>query len=122
MLGQDSLEQAPCIFLDVHTRTLQELRNGKYYKKHSTQAEVLATALELGLPLESAAGNGITLLPPGTVEELLTNKRRHDLVQPFKLGLLKLESHETARLLASGQYELALPVARDAVNQGDVLE
>jgi hypothetical protein len=97
---------------------LQELRNGKYYKKHSTQPEVLATALELGLPLESAAGNGITLLPPGTVEELLTNKRRHDLVQPFKLGLLKLESHETARLLASGQYELALPVARDAVNQG----
>jgi hypothetical protein len=97
---------------------IQELRNGKYYKKQSSQPEVLATALELGLPLESAAGNGITLLPHSTVEELLTNKRRHDLVQPFKLGLLKLESHETARLLASGQYELALPVAKDAVNQG----
>ena len=102
--------------------TIQELRNGKYFKKHSTKPEVLATALELGLPLESAAGNGITLLPPETVEELLTNNRRHDLVQPFKLGLLKLESHETARLLASGQYELALPAARDAVNQGNSLE
>lgn len=69
--------------------------------------------------MENATGNGITLLPASTVEELLTNKRRHDLVQPFKLGLLKLASQETARLLASGQYELALPVAKDAVNQGE---
>jgi hypothetical protein len=97
---------------------LQELRSGKYIKQHTKQREVLATALELGLPVETAAGTGITLLPVTTVEELLANRRRHDLVQPFKLGLLKLASQETARLLASGQYELALPVAQDAVKQG----
>lgn len=96
----------------------QELRTGKYFKQHSKQREILATTLELGLPVETAATAGITLLPASTVEELLANKRRHDLVQPFKLGLLKLASQETARLLASGQYELALPVAQDAVQQG----
>ena len=68
--------------------------------------------------MESASGGGVTLLPSGTVEELLSNKRRHDLVQPFKLGLLKLASQEAARLLASGQYELALPVVMNAVTQG----
>jgi tetratricopeptide (TPR) repeat protein len=106
-----------CCFRKI-LKVLQELRSGKYIKQHSKQREVLATALELGLPVESAAGNGITLLPATTVEELLANRRRHDLVQPFKLGLLKLASQETARLLASGQYELALPVAQDAVKQG----
>ena len=35
--------------------------------------------------------------------------------------MLKLSSQETARLLASGQYELALPVAQDAVKQGEAL-
>lgn len=115
-----------CLFLTPQaskcSKHAQELRSGKYYKKHSNSPEVLATTLELGLPVESAAGNGITLLPASTVEELLTNKRRHDLVQPFKLGLLKLASQETARLLASGQYELALPVAKDAVSQGERLD
>ena len=97
---------------------VQELRTGKYQKQHSKQREVLATALDLGLPVESGVATGVTLLPSNTVQELLANKRRHDLVQPFRLGLLKLASQETARLLASGQYELALPVAQDAVKQG----
>lgn len=79
---------------------------------------MLATALELGLPVESAAGRGITLLPASTVEELLASKRRHDLIQPFKVGLLKLASQEAARLLAAGQYDQALPIAMDAVSQG----
>jgi len=97
---------------------MQELRKGKYAKHISSQREVLFTVLELGLPVESTSGGGITLLPSATVEELLSSRRRHDLVQPFKLGLLKLASQEAARLLASGQYELALPVAMNAVAQG----
>ncbi|KXZ56998.1 FAP146 protein [Gonium pectorale] len=44
-----------------------------------------------------------------------------ELVQPFKLALLKLASQEAARLMAAGEYELALPVALDAVQQGQAL-
>jgi hypothetical protein len=90
------------------------------YKVNSADREILATALELGIPVESGQRNaGITLLPAATIEELLIAKRRHDLLQPFKLAILKLLSQETARLLASGQYECALPSAQDAVKQGE---
>ena len=44
-----------------------------------------------------------------------------ELVQPFRLALLKLASQESARLMAAGEYELALPVALDAVKQGQAL-
>ena len=106
------------LFQETPTAFFGELRKGKYYKQHSKDAHVLATALELGLPVESGTTGGITMLPSSTVEDLLANKRRHDLVMPFKLGMLKLSSQETARLLASGQYEVALPVAQDAIQQG----
>lgn len=35
---------------------------------------------------------GVALLPATTVESLLVDKRRMELVQPFKLALLKLSS------------------------------
>lgn len=44
-----------------------------------------------------------------------------ELVQPFRLALLKLASQEAARLMAAGEYEVALPVALDAVQQGQAL-
>lgn len=42
------------------------------------------------MPPQLAAG--VTLLPASSVEALLLEKRRHELVQPFKLALLKLAS------------------------------
>jgi hypothetical protein len=51
------------------------------------------TVAELQLPVETTAGvGGISLLPAQTVEQLLVDKRRIELVQPFKLALLKLAS------------------------------
>jgi hypothetical protein len=44
-----------------------------------------------------------------------------ELVQPLKLAMLKLASQEAARLMAAGEYQLALPVALDAVQQGQSL-
>lgn len=42
--------------------------------------------------------SGITLLPASSVEGLLLEKRRHELVQPFKLALLKLASQVGSRI------------------------
>jgi hypothetical protein len=54
---------------------------------------VLSTIAELQLPVESTASTaGVTLLPSTTVEALLVDKRKMELVQPFKLALLKLAS------------------------------
>ena len=44
-----------------------------------------------------------------------------ELVQPFKLALLKLASQEAAHLMAGGQYDDALPIALEAVKQGQAL-
>lgn len=72
---------------------LQELRKGKYNKVNSNAADVLHTISELGIPVESTANmSGVVLLPPETVEQLLQDRRRLDIVQPFKLALLKLAS------------------------------
>ena len=51
----------------------------------------------LQLPVESTAStSGVSLLPSTTVEALLVDKRRLELVQPFKLALLKLASQVSA--------------------------
>ena len=61
------------------------------------------TVQNLGAPPENAgAAAGVTLLPAETVESLLTDRRRAELVQPFRLALLKLASQEAARLMAAG--------------------
>ena len=61
---------------------------------------------------------GVTLLPATTVEACLFDRRRNDLVKPFKLSLLNLASHEAERYIAAGHFELALPVALDVVRRG----
>ncbi len=71
----------------------QELRKGKFIRLQSNARDVLRTVAELQLPVESAASTvGVTLLPSSTVEALLVDKRKLELVQPFKLALLKLTS------------------------------
>ncbi len=71
----------------------QELRKGKFIRLQSTSRDVLRTVAELQLPVESSASTtGVTLLPSATVESLLVDKRKLELVQPFKLALLKLAS------------------------------
>lgn len=71
----------------------QELRKAKYTRTASADRDVLQTTAELHLPVESSAATaGITLLPSSTVEALLVDKRKLELVQPFKLALLKLSS------------------------------
>jgi hypothetical protein len=72
---------------------MQEMRKGKYLRNNSSDRDVMHTIAELQLPVETTAGvGGICLLPAATVEQLLLDKRRMELVQPFKLALLKLAS------------------------------
>lgn len=83
---------------------------------------MINTILQLDLPVENNISfNGVTLLTAQSVEQLLHDKRRLELVQPFKLALLKLASQEAARIMAAGEYEKALPIALDAVKQGQIL-
>ena len=43
------------------------------------------------------------------------------LLLPFRIALLKLDSHEAATLMASSNYAQALPVAMNAVKEGQDL-
>ena len=88
-MGEVALE----LFQETPTAFLQELRAGKYLKSVTSDRDVLMAVAELGLPVESSiSAGGITLLPPSTVETLLIDKRQLNLVQPFRLALLKLAS------------------------------
>lgn len=80
------------LFQESPTSFLQEMRKGKYIRHSSADKDVLHTMQELQLPVESSAGSslGVTLLEASTVEQLLLDKRRTELVQPFKVSLLTL--------------------------------
>uniref|UniRef100_A0A061SLH3 Flagellar associated protein n=1 Tax=Tetraselmis sp. GSL018 TaxID=582737 RepID=A0A061SLH3_9CHLO len=119
ILGEVAVE----LFQESPSAFLSELRNGRYVKTVSNDKNVIYTVNELELPTESVSGQmgGVTLVPAQTVEGLLQDKRKVELVQPFRLALLKLASQEAARLMAAGEYEVALPVALDAVKQGQAL-
>ncbi|GFH27044.1 uncharacterized protein HaLaN_25302 [Haematococcus lacustris] len=54
---------------------------------------------------------GVTLLPSATVEGLLVEKRKLELVQPFKLALLKLASQANLGLRRAKQCEDFLALA-----------
>ncbi len=72
---------------------MQELRKSKHQRSVCAAPEVLQTISELGLPVENTfTASGVVLLPAVTVEALMLDKRRLDLVQPFRLALLKLAS------------------------------
>ncbi|KAK3256017.1 hypothetical protein CYMTET_34817 [Cymbomonas tetramitiformis] len=113
-------EVAIQLFQENPATFAKDLRAGRYPKVQSTNKDVLHTCAVLGLPPEPG-NSGLTLLTAETVETLLTDRRRAELVQPFRLALLKLASQEAARLMAAGEYEHALPVALDAVKQGQAL-
>lgn len=106
----------------VYVHAFQDLRAGRYVKTHTTNPAVITTCAALGAREETTSAiGGVTLLPSETVEELLTDRRRAELVQPFRLALLKIASQDAARLMAQGDYESALPIALDAVRQGQDL-
>mmetsp|Transcript_9412 Transcript_9412/g.30930 ORF Transcript_9412/g.30930 Transcript_9412/m.30930 type:complete len:368 (-) Transcript_9412:45-1148(-) len=114
-------EVAVELFQENPSFLAKELRAGRYGKIHTTNRDVIRAVQLLGMPVESSSSAGITLVAAETVEALLTDRRQGEMVQPFRLALLKLASQEAARLMASGEYELALPVALDAVKQGQAL-
>lgn len=87
----------PSLHLTSHCppHNLQELRQGKYPRLLLTDPAALRTVAALGLPVEASAGAaGAAALPPGAVQQLMIDRRRLDLLQPFKLALLKLASQE----------------------------
>ncbi|CAD7698446.1 unnamed protein product, partial [Ostreobium quekettii] len=102
-----------------------EIRRGKYPKVKTTDVDVLHTVSQLCIPADSSITDGpapsITVITTDVVERLLQDKRRLELVQPFKLALLKVDSQEAARLIAAGDYDLALPVALEAVRKGQAV-
>lgn len=72
---------------------MQELRKGKYTRTNSSDPDVLATIVQLGVQVEGTASHaGAVLLPPATVEAILVDKRRSELVQSFRFAMLKLAS------------------------------
>jgi hypothetical protein len=88
--------------------TLQELRKGKYNRTNSSAPDVLHTIVQLGLQVEGTASHtGVTLLPPPTVEALLIDRRRHELVQSFKLAMLKLASQASTHTQQQQQQQKA---------------
>lgn len=89
-------EVAMQLFQQPPNAFLQELRKGKYAKTTSSAADVLQAVVQLGLEVEGSANHaGVMLLPPATVEALLQDRRRLDLLQSFKVAMLKLASQVT---------------------------
>ena len=56
---------------------------------------------------------------PGSFHRVFHLQR--PLLMPFRVALLKLSSQEAAQHMALGQYETALPIAMDAVKEGQDL-
>ena len=52
---------------------------------------------------------------------MLVERRRAELLHPLKLALLRAASDEAAKLIAAGEYGDALPLAQEAVRQGQAV-
>jgi hypothetical protein len=72
VLGEVAVE----LFQESPSAFLAELRNGRYLKTVSNNKSVLNTIQELGLPIETVAQAGITLVPAQTVEQLMQDRRK----------------------------------------------
>ena len=108
-------------FLALPTR-VQEMKEFRPKKVFSRRREILQTVTSLGFPIESSnTAPGVTLVTSETVEAILTDRRKWDLVHPFKMAVLKNYSQEAARLMAMGLYDKALPIALDAVKKGQAM-
>jgi hypothetical protein len=96
VMGEVALQ----LFQQPPSAFVQELRRGKYPKAVSTAPDVLQAIVQtLGLQVEgSASHSGVMLLAPSTVEALLQDKRRADVLQPFRMAMLKLASQVRARV------------------------
>jgi hypothetical protein len=86
-------EVATQLFQQPPNAFIQELRKGNYPKTVSSAPDVLDVVVQLSVEVEGSANHaGVMLLPPATVEALLQDKRRLDLLQSFKVAMLKLAS------------------------------
>lgn len=83
--------EVAALFQQPPNAFVQELRVGKYAKQTSNAPDVLQAVVQLGLEVETSHA-GVMLLPPSTVEALLRDKRRLELLQTFKVAMLKLAS------------------------------
>ena len=113
-------EVATLLFEESPVMFAKFLRANQYPRKHTVERSVVDKCAALGISGETSSGGsvGVTLLPATTVEACLFDRRRNDLVKPFKLSLLNLASQEAERHIAAGHFELALPVALDVVRRG----
>jgi tetratricopeptide (TPR) repeat protein len=98
---------------------MKEFRPKKFF---SRRRKILQTVTSLGYPIEaSTTAPGVTLVTAEIVEIILTDRRKWDLVHPFKMAVLKNYSQEAARLMSMGLYDKALPIALDAVKKGQAI-
>ena len=116
-------EVATIIFEETPLAFGKDIRSGRYQRTHTTDPGVIRQVAALGAPSESSAGGsfGVTLLPPSVVVACLFDRRRPELVVPFKTSLIAVASAEAARALRSGRADDALPVALDVVEQAQDL-
>ena len=110
------------VFKESPTVFAKEMKEFRPKKVFSRRREILQTVTRLGYPIEaSTTAPGVTLVTAETVEVILTDRRKWDLVHPFKMAVLKNYSQEAARLMAMGLYDKALPIALDAVKKGPAM-
>lgn len=118
------LAEVAALFGESPLGFAKELRALKLPKQQSSDSGVLRTIASLGIASEAGMGQGhtnVTLLTGELIQQLLTDKRRPELLQPLKLALLKASSQEAADLIAAGQHTYALPLALESVKLGQAI-
>ncbi|MCO5568182.1 hypothetical protein L7F22_021878 [Adiantum nelumboides] len=101
----------------LHTMDFRELRQGRYNKQHIEDKSILETLARLNVFPDSSTSIGATLLSPRTLEELLNDKRKFDLVPILKVALMRMVTQQSATLMSQGDLENALSLALDAIKQ-----
>lgn len=109
-------EIASKIFLENPTAFAKELRQGRYSKQHTEDKNILEALAHLNIFPESSSTTA-TLLSPRTLEELLNDKRKFDLVPILKVALMKMVTQQSSALMAQGKLEDALSLALEAIQQ-----
>ena len=90
-------EVATIIFEETPLAFGKDIRSGRYQRTHTTDPGVIRQVAALGAPSESSAGGsvGVTLYP-SVVLACLVDRRRSELVVPFKTPLIAVASSEAA--------------------------
>ncbi|KAH6558825.1 hypothetical protein KP509_1Z043900 [Ceratopteris richardii] len=94
-----------------------ELRLGRYNKQHTKDKNILDAMAHLNCLPDSSPHITATLLSPRTLEELLNDKRKFDLVPVLKVALMRMVTQQSATFMAKGDLENALSLALDAIKQ-----